>query len=70
MIKNIKSFFKHVTLLDPQYSLNVTIVLLLSVVSFYTSFDGLRHYMFGNDSDNASWSLLVLLAFLVFLIQL
>ena len=26
--------------------------------------------MFGNDSDNASWSLLVLLAFLVFLIQL
>ncbi len=70
MIKQIKSFFKHITLLDPQYSLNMTIVLLLSVVSFYTSFDGLRHYMFGNNSDNASWALLVLLAFLVFLIQL
>ena len=70
MIKQIKSFFKHVTLLDPQYSLNVTIVLLLSVVSFYTSYDGLRHYMFGNDTDNASWALLLLLAFLVFLIQL
>jgi uncharacterized protein with PQ loop repeat len=70
VIKKIKSFFKHVTLLDPQYSLNVTIVLLLSVVSFYTSFDGLRHYMFGNDTENASWALLLLLAFLVFLIQL
>ncbi len=70
MIRQIKSFFKHVTLLDPQYSLNMTIVLLLSVVSFYTSFDGLRHYMFGNNTNDASWALLVLLAFLVFLIQL
>ena len=70
MIKQIKRFFKHITLLDPQYSLNVTIVLLLSLVSFYTSFDGLRHYMFGNNTDDASWALLVLLAFLVFLIQL
>ncbi len=70
MIKKIKNFFKQVTLLDPQYSLNITIVLLLSVVSFYTSFDGLRHYMFGNDSENASGALLLLLAFLVFLIQL
>ncbi|MCK5896001.1 MAG: hypothetical protein KAG20_04295, partial [Cocleimonas sp.] len=70
MLKKIKRFFKHVTLLDPQYSLNVTIVLLLSVVSFYTSFDGLRHYMFGNDSESAPWTLLLLLAFLVFLIQL
>ena len=70
MIKQIKRFFKHITLLDPQYSLNVAIVLLLSLVSFYTSFDGLRHYMFGNNTDDASWALLVLLAFLVFLIQL
>ena len=70
MIRQIKSFFKQVTLLDPQYSLNITIVLLLSVVSFYTSFDGLRHYMFGNNTEDASWALLILLAFLVFLIQL
>jgi uncharacterized protein with PQ loop repeat len=70
VIKKIRSIFKHITLLDPQYSLNITIVLLLSVVSFYTSFDGLRHYMFGNEVEKASWALLLLLAFLVFLVQL
>ncbi len=70
MIKQLKSLFKHVTLLDPQYSLNILIVLLLSLVSFYTSYDGLRHYMFGQNPQDASWGLLILLGFLVFLIQL
>ncbi len=68
--KQLKSLFKHVTLLDPQYSLNIVIVLLLSLVSFYTSYDGLRHYMFGQTPQDASWGLLILLGFLVFLIQL
>ena len=68
--KQLKSLFKHVTLLDPQYSLNIVIVLLLSLVSFYTSYDGLRHYMFGQNPQDASWGLLILLGFLVFLIQL
>jgi uncharacterized protein with PQ loop repeat len=70
VIKQLKSLFKHVTLLDPQYSLNIVIVLLLSLVSFYTSYDGLRHYMFGQSPQDASWGLLILLGFLVFLIQL
>jgi len=70
MTKQLKNLFKHVTLLDPQYSLNIVIVLLLSLVSFYTSYDGLRHYMFGQNPQDASWGLLILLGFLVFLIQL
>ena len=68
-MKPSKTFLQQLKQMDREYWFSLFIVIALSIVSFYTSFDGVTHYIATGDTE-ASWSESLFLGFMVFIIQL
>ena len=68
-MKRSKTISERIRQLDSDYWLRISIVVVLSILSFYTSFDGVTRYI-ETDESQASFGAVFFLACLVIIIQL